>query len=188
MFGKKKKEEGLPDLPSYPRVIPSMKDYSPEEFKSSIKEEREELHELPSFPDTPMKKGFSQTAIKDAVENEEENLKEVSIPKLPSEYNLPKLPHSKIIEMDEWNPTKENTTAHLSPQKPIFIRLDKFKDAEESLQLMKEKLGEMDEILKNIREVNNKENEELSKWEIETEKIKARINSIVSGIFENASQ
>ena len=54
MFWNKKKNRGLPDLPT-PQVI------SPKIQK------KEEISSLPSFPDAPSKKGFSQEVIKDAI-------------------------------------------------------------------------------------------------------------------------
>lgn len=98
MFGKRKSKSAytLPELPESPQMFPSIKDYNRQE------DEKQEFHSLPSFPDSPMKMGFSQVAIKDAVENQDS---EESLPKLPG-INSDK--DYKIIEMEEWQP-KPNT-------------------------------------------------------------------------------
>jgi hypothetical protein len=106
MFGRKKKrDQGLPDLPANPNLAPSM---NKDEFnlnQTGFPSEDDKIHELPSFPDSPMKQGFSQTAIKDAVSSP------------PPEYNdnmtnLPKIPdnptENDIIEMEEWQPHPEH--------------------------------------------------------------------------------
>ncbi len=193
MFGKKKKEdEEFPDLNSFSRNAPSIRDYAPNQFGYQGSESKE-IHGLPSFPDSPMQKGFSQAAIKDAIQTEEKDLEDSEFPSFTEEKIFPNVPRaSNIIEMEEWKPSSAKAPAEKSmpfaPNKPIFIRLDKFKEAKESLDLIREKLNEMDSLLAMIKEVNSKENQELSMWEQETEKVKARINAITSGIFEDASQ
>jgi len=127
------------------------------------------------------------------------------LPELPrGEEVLPKLPTGpplgkpKTIEMEEWkpkqtiqplptmqtlpptgNPVKKSTGA-----KQIFVKLEKFQSASNSLEIVKEKLDDIDELLRTIREVKMKEDQELSSWEKEIEAIKARINSVASEIFE----
>ena len=43
----------------------------------------------------------------------------------------------------------------------------------------------MDNLLKIIKEIKEKENKEITEWEKEIEKVKVRINSINQDIFEN---
>ena len=101
MFGKKKKEDkGLPDLSSNQQFIPSIKDY-----ERNHKDEEEKIYDLPSFPDSPMKKGFSQAAIKEAVITPENT--ELS--------ELPKYSEQKVIEMEEWKPSQTSEYEDLLP-------------------------------------------------------------------------
>jgi hypothetical protein len=203
MFWNKKKKEnkGLPDLPATPRAIPSMTDFH--KMPLDTEESEEETHGLPTFPDSPMKKGFSQSAIKDAVETDEikndspipvtlpslPNLPEESTTESPANY-LPKIPQrkSKLIELEEWKPSQTPESSPSSPtiaeNKPVYVRLDKFQDARESLEIVKVKLREIDQLLRTLRDVKTKEDQELSSWEKEVESIKARINSISTDIFE----
>jgi hypothetical protein len=189
MFGSKKKQKlkGLPDLPPSMTELPNIKDYNPE-FSH---EEHEPPHGLPSFPDSPMQKGFSQSAIKDAVDSPDPKDLSVNLPELPS-FQEGENPNT--TELEEWTPQLPSPpTAQLklpppshNLNKPIFVKLDKFKDAKESLENIKSKLIEMEELLKIVKDLKAKENQELTQWETEVEKIKARINSINSDIFENA--
>jgi len=206
MFWNKKNKgdkDRLPDLPAQPKAAPSMADYrsSPrlQEF-DNLKHDKDEIRALPSFPDSPTRKDFAQSAIKEAVTPPKEGLPELPrgkevLPKLPTG---PPLGRPKTIEMEEWkpkqpmqplptmqtiplmgDPVKKSTGA-----KQIFVKLEKFQSATNSLEIVKEKLDDIDELLRTIREVKQKEDEELSSWEKEIEAIKARINSVSSEIFE----
>ena len=200
----KKEERGLPDLPTHPQAAPSMRD-----FQHIPEEEHEEIHSLPSFPDSPMKKGFSQTAIKDAVETEDIKEDYSALPDLPElpeeeeeeehERQMPQPPKkSRIVEMEEWKPSNEfkplpvdkgmpksQLVRNPLSKKPIFVKLDKFQTARVSLETVKEKLNDMDELLKMIREVKAKEDEEIGAWEKEIEQVKSRVETIRKDIFEN---
>ncbi len=177
---RKEKDKGLPDLPRPPvrpslplRDMPQMRD---------ISEEDDEIHELPSFPDSPMRKGFSQSAIKDAVANEEIK-DETPLYKPTPQGNY------KFIEMNEWH-APEKTERMAMParrdNKPIFVRIDKFQLARNSLETVKIKLSEIEELLKTIRDVKAKEDAELSSWESEMENVKSRVQTVLNDIFERA--
>tara|TARA_Y100000310_G_C20629414_1_gene787778 strand:- start:319 stop:921 length:603 start_codon:yes stop_codon:yes gene_type:complete len=199
MFDKKKvKNQGLPDFPRRMSSIPSIEDYDRTKIPLHDEElENEPIHNLPSFPDSPMKEGFSQSAIIDAVASPENKIvQNHELPNLPSEINPHNMPHqdSRTTELEEWKPQSIQTpmnlpqisTPKVDPNKPIFIKLSNFKEAKESIDIIKEKLKEMDNLLKIIKDVKVKESQELLEWEKETEKIKARINAIQTGFFENA--
>ena len=179
---KKKKEDGLPDLPR-PPARPSLpqRDFMPIEDDF----EDEKIHELPSFPDSPMQKGFSQSAIKEAVANEE----------IKEEDRIPDLKMPLFEEHKRIGGAEENYSgqaAHtLYPagkreSKPIFVRIDKFQLARNSLETVKEKLAEIEDLLKTIRDVKAKEDVELSSWEAEMENAKSRVQNVLNDIFERA--
>jgi len=88
--------------------------------------------------------------------------------------------------MEEWKPQEMpgHMPKRLDANKPIFVKLDKFEAARESLDIIKEKLNSIDQLLRTTRDAKMKEDEELSTWEKEIESIKARINSVSSEIFE----
>ena len=194
MFWNKKKKSGLPDLP-----IPKV--------ENSEINKKEEISTLPSFPDTPSKKGFSQSVIKDAVEPEENShfpipenkkslTKEISghgelpeIPGIPEDKKVnlsPNKPDKKSKEIDEWKPSKINDSEKKIIEKgQVFVKLDKFNEAKDSLDEMKFKLDEIDELLKTLKDVKSKEEKELTDWEKEMDELKARLGSLTKDVFEN---
>lgn len=204
MFGLKKKDN-MNKLPELSSSAPSMRGYQRPQLPpiEPFDEEKEEIHGLPSFPDSPMSKGFSQSAIKSAIgepstENSD-NMKEWNQDK---EDILPLPPPSAInprtIEMDEWRPSQNppiprHEEMRMMPQmssadqkRPLFIKLEKFREARDALTKITEKLDQMDELLKMIKEVKVKEEEELTSWERDIEGVKARISFVNKEIFENA--
>ena len=168
MWEKKEKESILPDLPedkSYPLKI----DNEPEmEFN-----ENEEIHGLPSFPDSALHKGFSQTAIKEAVMTD----------------TLEEVPKSNIrlMEIEDW-PQKEEHQRQITvkpmEQKPLFIRLDNFTEAFESFKRIQISIKEVEEMLIKIKEVKIKEETELTSWEKEIESVKARLSDLSRNLFD----
>ncbi|MEI6850178.1 MAG: hypothetical protein WCK29_04000 [archaeon] len=127
MFWNKKEEKELPDLPpikspfsrdfnvpksdsNSPYVKPSEPvketNESSNDHSNADSDEEVEKHSLPSFPDSPIAKGFSQAAIKDAINQDEIKEEPVELPqKMPEK---PKTPEKKfkLVEMDE--PSEEN--------------------------------------------------------------------------------
>lgn len=180
MWGKKEdKNKGLPELPS--SSAPSMKSYG--KFNEAGDDFAEdEIHGLPSFPDSPMSRGFSQSAIKDAVETEDVK----GVPNFEEENRFIPPPSRRTIEVDEWMPAPPVSSGTMMPNKPIFVRLDKFVEARQSLEKVREKLGEIDDLLKTIKEVKLKEEREITQWEREIEAVKARISSVNSEIFDKS--
>lgn len=185
-WDKKKKDEGLPDLPmgSRPTLPPQRK---LPELPSSIKpQEHEEIHQLPSFPDSPMKQGFSQAAIRDAVSNPEEEIEESHhIVEEPTALQQP----SRVVELSEWA-TKSNPMPirKALETKPVYIRLDKFQSAKKTIEEVKMMLTESEMLLKKIRETKMREEQELSTWEKEMQIMKGRISNVANDIFERTQE
>jgi len=173
MFSNKEGDNELPDLPP---LKPAIRETLPK-FKD---EEEVEKHELPSFPDSPIKKGFAQTAIKEAVKEEGPN----------------------TLEMEEWEPPPKAPTPTLAPppSKPIspmvppapkgpksvniFIQISKFHTAKKAIESAKEKLEEIDSLLKKLRETKMREEQELSAWEREIATVRSKVKDITENIFE----
>ncbi len=188
-FGKKKEEVKLPDLPE--AKIPP--------FSQNLESDDDyldERHILPAFPDSPSHNKFSQAAIKSAVG--EPGMVGMSIP--------PK--NIRVVEMEEWNPSnygfereqKEipdfgrniphppveqiQQRASVNKTADIFVRLDKFHSAKKSLEEIREKLDEIDNMIRKIRETKLREDQELSLWERDLVNVKSRIQEITENIFE----
>ncbi len=103
MFWQKKSEKRLPDLPpiNVPPAssLPFLQEPKDAESEDDLEMLSSEKHELPSFPDSMNDKGFSQSAIKDAVTESEKVETGGGTVSEKEEKNF------KAIEMEEWNPS-----------------------------------------------------------------------------------
>lgn len=183
-WDKKKKESMLPDLPSNSR--PTLPGYRklPELPTSST--DRNATNQLPSFPDSPMKSGFSQSAIKDAIAAEEDAASKIKDD--DDEEDMEK--QYKMVEIKEWSPK----TPQMAPPKkimetkPIYVRLDKFQAAKKTIDEVRSMLADSENLLKKIREVKLREDQELTAWEREMQLMRARLNNVADDIFERMEE
>jgi len=215
---KEDNEDGLPDLPALKPALEPKTANIPE--FPELEEDIEERHSLPSFPDSPTERGFSQAAIKDAVGTEEIKEKEADLPELPE---FPDEEEHESTEMKEWHPSKPveaplsrhpsphpvehppmpPAPLHATPMPPppmqsralsaphskesdVFVKIDKFHSAKKALMVAKEKLADIDTLLKKIRETKMREEQELAGWEKELTAIKSKVQDVTENIFEKA--
>jgi len=175
---------------------------------------QESKHELPSFPDSLNHEGFSQAAIKDAVgTGTEGSLQTLAFPddrnrkfqSIEMEEWTPSLQKTRNIEHEEFPISREQSSSNARLEEPpvssnmmsirsegvsegkntdIFVKLDKFYSARKALIDAQQKLEDVDELLRKIRETKLKEEHELNAWENELIAIKSRINEITVNLFE----
>lgn len=134
-----------------------------------------------------------------------------AFPELPSERHedgglppLPKLPDLKPIgTLPQLEPIERTlpkiTELHKPPmpeaaiprmhvpniKEPIFIKIDKFKEAMANFEFVKKRLSETTELLEKIKATRAKEEEELNDWAEELSSIKQKISSIDKKIFNS---
>ena len=198
IFDKKKGEKKLPDLPS-PR---SSLDVGHEpDFPHE--DEETESHSLPSFPDSPSHNKFSQAAIKDAVRDDEpleENGKNIKIVEMeewgPShpghDERLPSLEEPEELEeirgakieprVSDIDESPKTGKSGLSAD--VFVKIDRFRSAKRALGTVEDKLEEIDQTIKKIRETKMREEQELASWEKNIMHVKSRVQDISENIFE----
>ena len=66
----------------------------------------------------------------------------------------------------------------------VFVRIDKFHSARRALRGANNSLKEISELMKKIREVKLREEQELAAWERDVANVKARIRDVTENIFE----
>lgn len=166
-FKKKKEVNGLPKLPELPE-LPKMPSLS-------------KFPEMPELPNSVMPRtiDFHQEAIKSAISpisSKEEKNKERRTLEI-AEF---KTPFSSLPSLT----SKPSLSKQLTKKaEPVYIRIDKFKAAIQNFQEIQGKIAEIESLLQRIKEMKQKEDEELRLWERELETIKARIGAIDKNIF-----
>lgn len=212
LFKKNKKEvmknpyakQGVPSLPELPR-LPELPSIEYEDSSNNL--ERFQLPQLPSFPNNSLGDKFSQNTIKEAVTGKKEGEGAVA-----DEFELPELeepqmtqrpfttPRTKTLEdyedEDDETPIPSTTMRSYEPRRipdnynkltkkaePIFIRLDKFEESLEIFEKAKEQVSDIEETLRHIKHLKEKEEDELSLWEKEIQNIKNEIEKVDRDVF-----
>lgn len=194
-----KKEEEVPEIVQAP-TLP--------ELKTEGQDERKDLPELPTFPIDSSHDNLNQEMVKSAVTDtsspEERGVSmelpqdvhadkglpgESLIPPRPSiEATIPEPPQTQANQVPErrtleLNAVKEDKPATKSLE-PIYIRIDKFQSAQKNFEQIKDKVGEIESLLKKVKDIKSKEETELNGWTEDIEKIKARLSEVDSEIFD----
>ncbi len=203
LWNKKEEKSSLPELPLDKQLsIPKPPNYEADYGDPDNEEYNRldgEANKLPSFPDSPMGKGFSQTAIREAVGESGKDLPDIS--------SLSEDNEKGESEEEEWVPSS-STIKELPPERDIafggmpnnmasteiigarmkdndiFVKIDKFQAAKKTINNIKNKVEEIEVLLSKIKETKLKEERELGYWESELTNIKAKITSLREDIFE----
>ncbi len=194
LFSKKKedkKEEipSLPELPEFPE-FPSLPD-----IQKSGKTEK--IPKLPTYPNNSFGRKFSQNAIKEAVSGENEGdgvfdadefgenkswmMHEPPRKALTREVNYPDLEEDE--ETEEIPQEFHRAARIVRKAEPVFVRLDKFEESLSLFQKIKEKISNIEKLLKDIKTVKQQEEAELESWENEINTIKQQIEQIDKDVF-----
>lgn len=170
LFGKNQKE--MPSLPELP------------ELKEVKKEKREfSLPQLPSLPSTSLGEKFSRNMIKEAVTGGKEEIGGANEFERGRMMHSPEIPRTREIEESYVPEQFMPAMKRVKDKEPIFIRIDKFEESLKVLENTKNKIYEIERVLKEIRETKEKEERELTAWEEEIQKIKQQIERVDSEIF-----
>jgi hypothetical protein len=196
-----KRKEKVPELPSAP-ILPELPKIS----------EEKGLPELPSFPVNAQTNNLNQEIVKSAVsdvssgENEETTgaLEGLHVEEIGETPMLPSIPVADLIpeppkratkttemrpSMEFPAPTKSidsNYTedrAVMRQSEPIFVRIDKFQSAQKDFEVIKDKIKEIEIVIRKIKDVKSKEEQELNAWSDEIGKLKSRLAEIDSNVF-----
>ncbi|MBM3247311.1 hypothetical protein FJZ17_02105 [Candidatus Pacearchaeota archaeon] len=129
---------------------------------------------LPTFPKNQVGNNLGLQAIKSSVSDESET---------PG-YTIEEDNEKRTLELSDLpEPLKPEMKRYSIDKEPIFIKLDKFKDAVEKFQQVKEKVIEIEETLRKIKDIKDKEDIELKSWEEEVMAIKEKVENIDSSLF-----
>jgi len=210
LFNKKKKEEekqGISKMQELPRLpeLPAFSDFNSSAYpglEEPPKNSRQ-LAQLPSFPTTSFAKQFSQSTIKDAITGQEEDEgvgyeEEEEIPMIPTplkkrviETYDPEKENSRTQERFYSSEREEETIQKKSyeperktrEEEPIFIRMDKFEENLKIIEQTKKQIRELESLLKETKELKQREDQELSSWESGLQQLKSRIEKVDKDIF-----
>ena len=178
-FKKKQKKEEKKEIPSLPE-LPKL----PELPQKRIKE-LEPIHQLPSFPTDSLGEKFSQNTIKEAITGKKEDTSAFEKRGLEKTKEEKFQRHLREIQEPPKNIPEEFEEAakKVKEAEPIFIRIDKFEESLQIFEKIKNQISEIEKMLKDIKQIREKEKEELELWENEIKSAKEQIEKIDKEIF-----
>jgi len=178
-----KDKEKVPELPRLP-PLPEI---------HIEKNQLEDLPKLPSIPSNAFGERFSQNIIKEAVTGEreddtdvEEELEDIEAPlRRPPHLPLTReiSPPREIIQSQREIPEHFAQAVKKVKEDPIFIRIDKFEESLKIFEKTKERISEVDKMLRDIRKIREDEEQELTIWEQEIQNLKNQIEKVDQDIF-----
>ena len=176
-------EEEIPELPELP---------NPDEFSlpdlpnTSFNLDAKNMPQLPQLPELKTEGIIHPEVIKQEVMKPRKEMQKSQFrPVETRQRQEPQLIrerqeiHEEPQEMPEITPTPIIT----KNSEPIYVRLDKFETSLHSIQEIKRKITEVENILKKTKEIKQKEEQELEIWEKEIHIIKSRVDAIDKTIF-----
>lgn len=141
--------------------------------------------------------GLFSSKKKEVVKNE---LPPLKFPDLPQQSGFPKFPESKgEIHPSEANAIKQAVAPVPRPQqaamefpsngmqeeKPLFVKVEKYKEVMATLDELKERLQNAGEILTELNKIKNKEETEMQSWQADLTALKEKLVSIDKLLFES---
>jgi len=108
---------------------------------------------------------------------------------------LPEVQAPNTVETPIALHSPEKTMPHISPpmetsmqSEPIFVKIDKFKTAVDNFDKVKEKVGDIEDMLHKIKSIREKEDQELKEWEHEVQMIRSRVENIDNSLFKKVGR
>lgn len=182
-------EVEIPELPELPE-LPPLPRLESEFFSLPISKQKmkDELPPLPSFPSTREKiiPEIKQAVKKSAME---QPVKKFTMEQPVSPAILSKSRTREIGEAEVIKP--KSILREIKPEiksEPIFVRIDKYQESMDSFQEVKRELIEIENLLREIKEVKEREEAELQAWEQEIQDVKSKLNSIDKTIFKKLEE
>lgn len=109
-----------------------------------------------------------------------------SLPPLPP-MNMQSISPEAKMQMPSTNFMNKETmfpkTEMAKFNEPIFIKIDKYREALANFELIKKRLQETSSLLDKIKDTRKREEEELNSWAQEMESIKLKVSAIDKKMF-----
>jgi hypothetical protein len=83
-------------------------------------------------------------------------------------------------------PKMNTSSVSIGSEKPLFIKIDKYRDVVKTLDKLKSNLSDADNILSKLNQLKVEEDRELNAWNRDLEAIRNHLLDIDHKLFENA--
>jgi hypothetical protein len=160
-----------------------------EEFKRNL-EAAEETHDL-----AEMALGFGKRAPKipelpesdEGTEAEEEKMPE--LPELPeegeeTEETIPRFQKKESEKKPRLREEKKPELRDIKGKRPLFIKIDKFKEILASVSTIEHKIKATSDIIQKLKQIRQEEVKIMQDWEMSIQELKARLDAITKNLSQ----
>lgn len=81
-------------------------------------------------------------------------------------------------------PTRKQPFRQIGEEKPLFVKVEKYRSAVKHIDEIKAKLQEAEKILSNLNKIKDEESEELRAWQTDIQEIKSKLLDVDKTLFE----
>jgi len=182
LFGKKKDKEknmdsslpDLPDLPEFPGA--SEKSLNFPKFESKMSEDKfmpPQEHKLDNFPK------LEPLQMPNTIPRREKHMPRIK----PVNTFIKPRPMQQEFKPPEIHHEEDFIRPRMNQSKPIYIQIEKFQEAANSIDKIKEKIKQADDIIEEISRLRAEEDKELELWHADLNNIKERLLNIDKALF-----
>ncbi|MEK6948407.1 MAG: hypothetical protein AABX19_04155 [Nanoarchaeota archaeon] len=137
-----------------------------------------DLPELPEFPDM-----HDQSMHEDVLEfpSYEPTISDIKneVDK-EDDFEVPQRERKQVAQAQRNSPNVRS----MDDEKPLFVQIDKYKDVLRSIEVLKAKLANAEDLLKGLDELKTKEEQKIEEWKQDVQNMKERLLSIDQELFE----
>lgn len=138
------------------------------------------IERIPEFPKLPDELPSYEPELPDFKPMKFQETEETIMPPLeiPIRKKIDFSPRPLITE------ERERITP-LRAEKPLFIKIDRYKEAIANIDLIKDKIREADAVINKIYDLKTEEEKELTEWHSTLTKIKEKLIAVDKKLFES---
>lgn len=138
---------------------------------------------LPQFPDIPK---YESTVADIKKEVGKEGADDLDIPMRKPSFEGKSMASTEISKpiSESFDASPSPRRVSFSEERPLFVRIDNYKEAMHTLDALKAKLSDAEELLAALEEVKAQEEQKLDDWKKDIQNIKDKLVSIDKELFE----
>ena len=168
----------IPRFPE-PEFSESFQTYKPIILKNNI----EQMNARPMRTEQMRTEQMRIETIKEAVKPKIELIRDDLDENILTSENIPRREESMshIFEARQFEPKQSEQR---SLESPLFIKIDTYEHAIREIELIKDNIGKINEVLMNLDTIKKQEDREIEQWKERVSRIKEKILSVDKNLFE----
>lgn len=95
-----------------------------------------------------------------------------------------KIPEPEFDEPEFDMPIRRKGFQPVGEEKPLFVKVEKYKTAVKHIDEIKSKLAEAEKVLRNLNNIKSEEEQEIKAWQEDIDEIKAKLMEVDKSLFE----